>query len=330
MFATMMRKIGFVCLLAFLLTGALKAQQMPLYSQYMYNMFLINPALAGSDGYTTVNLTARNQWLGYYGAPKTYSVSLQTRILKRSHIIRSTPVRRRVYRPASDGRVGLGGYIFTDKNGLVQRTGTQFTYAYHIWFQETQLSFGLAGTLYQFKVNEDKLDFENPDDPILTGDLRRGVVVPDANFGVYLLNKEYQMGFSVEQLFQSFIKVGNQAYKDFRMLRHYYLYGAYSLPVSYDFSFEPSLLLKTSEVWKPQLDINAKFKYKEDLWAGIAYRTSGAIIVNVGARYENVHFGYAFDYTTSSIQKYSFGSHEFVMALKFGDNSRRYRWLDRY
>jgi hypothetical protein len=37
----------------------LHAQQVPLYSQYMLNGFLINPAVAGSEGYTAVNLTAR-------------------------------------------------------------------------------------------------------------------------------------------------------------------------------------------------------------------------------------------------------------------------------
>jgi hypothetical protein len=51
----------------FLLEG--KAQQVPLYSQYILNGFLINPAVAGSEGYTAVNLTAREQWIGFKNAP---------------------------------------------------------------------------------------------------------------------------------------------------------------------------------------------------------------------------------------------------------------------
>ncbi len=85
-------------------------QQVPLYSQYLYNKFLINPAVAGSDGYTSFNLTAREQWVGYSGAPRTFSFSGQWRILKRSYILKHTSARRTIYRPATDGRVGLGGF----------------------------------------------------------------------------------------------------------------------------------------------------------------------------------------------------------------------------
>ena len=46
------------CTLAFIcLTGNSYAQQVPMYSQYIMNGFLINPSFAGRDGYTTVNLT---------------------------------------------------------------------------------------------------------------------------------------------------------------------------------------------------------------------------------------------------------------------------------
>jgi len=45
------------------------AQQVPMYSQYIMNGFLINPSFAGRDGYTTVNLTVREQWVGMAGRP---------------------------------------------------------------------------------------------------------------------------------------------------------------------------------------------------------------------------------------------------------------------
>ena len=64
------------------------AQQLPLYSQYLYNKFLINPAVAGSDGYTSLNLTARKQWVGLSGSPQTFSFGAQTRFLKRGHILK--------------------------------------------------------------------------------------------------------------------------------------------------------------------------------------------------------------------------------------------------
>ena len=62
-------------------SGNLLAQQLPIYSQYILNGFMINPAMAGHDGYTSFNTTARQQWLGFKEAPQTYSASWQTRML---------------------------------------------------------------------------------------------------------------------------------------------------------------------------------------------------------------------------------------------------------
>ena len=306
-------------------------QQLPLFSQYLYNKYLLNPAVAGSDGYTSVSLTAREQWVGYYGAPRTVSFSVQTRMLKKSYMLRQTKVKRQVYRPKSDGKVGLGAYVFSDKNGLIQRTGAQFSYAYHMWLQKsTQLSLGLSVTGYHYKINEKEIDFENPDDPFLNNNLRRGLLVPDATFGVYILNEKFSFGFSADQLLEASAKIGNIAYKNFKMQRQYYLFG------SYDFSkgpydvIQPSFLLLMSEQLKPQVDIGATYIYQHDFWTGLAYRTSGAIIANVGVKYQNIFIGYAFDFTLQEIQRITYGTHEITFALKFGDNSRRYRWLDRY
>src|ERR1035437_10109597 len=71
----------------------LKAQQLPLYSQYSFNAFLLNPAVAGAEGYTAINLTSREQWLGIEDAPRTYALSLQTRIMKNSAT--NAPVRKK-------------------------------------------------------------------------------------------------------------------------------------------------------------------------------------------------------------------------------------------
>jgi type IX secretion system PorP/SprF family membrane protein len=175
------RRSAFIFLLLILIGNLSFGQQLPLYSQYLYNKFLLNPAVAGSDGYTSVSLTAREQWVGYSGAPRTFSFSWQTRMLKRSYILKQTKVKREVYRPKSDGKVGFGGYVFSDINGLVRRTGIQVAYAYHMWLQNsTQLSMGLSLTGYHYKINEDELSFEDPNEPWMNNDLRRGMFVPDA------------------------------------------------------------------------------------------------------------------------------------------------------
>jgi type IX secretion system PorP/SprF family membrane protein len=314
-----------------ILGGKTFSQQLPLYSQYLYNKFLINPAVAGSDGYTSFNLTAREQWVGYYGAPRTFSFSGQTRLLKRDFILKETRGKRQIYRPKSDGNIGLGGYVFNDKNGLIQRTGFQFSYSYAVWLEgSTQLSFGLSATGYHFKINEKEIDFEDPNEPWLNNNLRRGMFVPDAGFGIYLLNARYSVGFSADQLFEAFGKIGNEAYKSIKMLRQYYIFGAYSFPLNTYIELQPSLLLKMSEQVKPQADIGLTYILNEAFWAGITYRTGGALIGNVGAKYENLFFGYAFDFTFQEIQRVTYGTHEITVALKFGDTKRRYRWLDRY
>jgi type IX secretion system PorP/SprF family membrane protein len=325
-----MRRLIYILLLVFTCSIA-AGQQLPIYSQYLYNKYLIKPAVAGSDGYTSFNLTAREQWVGYAGAPRTFSFSGQTRLLKKGLSFKHKGAGRQVYRPKSDGKVGLGGYVFNDVNGLIQRTGFQFSYSYNLWLRNsTQLSLGLALTAYQFKINEKEVTFENSNEPWMNNELRRGIFVPDAIFGVYLLNARYNVGFSADQLFQASLKVGDYAYKNFKLDRHYYLFGSYYFQISSLIELEPSILMAMSEQWKPQADIGLTYIYKRAFWTGLTYRTSGALIANVGVKVQNMFFGYAFDFTMSEIQRVTYGTHEITLALKFGDNARKYRWLDRY
>ena len=318
-------------LLILLICSLTYGQQLPLFSQYLYNKFLINPAVAGSDGYTSVSLTAREQWLGYSGAPRTFSFSWQARMLKKSFILKQTSVKRSVFRPKSDGKVGFGAYIFSDKNGLIQRTGFQAAYSYHMWLaNSTQLSFGLAFTGYYYKIDEKQINFEDPNEPWLNNNLRRGVFVPDMTFGIYLLNAKYSVGFSADQLSEAAAKIGGPGYKNLSMSRQYYLFGSYDFSEGSSTIIQPSFLLKMSEQFKPQADIGATYIYNQGFWAGLAYRTSGALIANIGVKYQNMFFGYAYDYTLQEIQSITYGTHEITLAVKFGDNSRRYRWLDRY
>jgi type IX secretion system PorP/SprF family membrane protein len=306
-------------------------QQLPLYSQYLYNKFLINPAVCGSDGFTSFNLTAREQWIGYSGAPRTFSFSGQGRILKRSYSIKTDGSRKNVFRPKSDGKVGLGGYVFSDRHGLVQRTGFQATYAYHMWVQNnTQISLGLAFTGYHFKINEREINFEDPNEPWLNNELRRGIFVPDADFGIYVLNPKYNLGFSSSQLFGAAAKIGGEGYKNYSMDRHYYLFGSYIFNPDTRTEIQPSAIIMMSEQTKPMADLGVTYIYDQKIWAGIAYRTSKALIANFGLKYTNIFMGYSFDFTLAEIQRVTYGTHELTVAVKFGDSARKYRWLDRY
>ena len=324
-------KLKIVILLTFVSGAVAFSQQLPIYSQYLYNKILINPSVAGSDGFTSYSLTAREQWAGYEGTPRTVSAAWQTRFLKRSYSITQRG-NRQSFRPSSDGRVGLGGYVFSDRNGLIYRNGFQFSYAYHTWVQEnTQLSFGLAANAYHYRIDANKISFEDPNDPILSSALRRGVFVPDVTFGVSLLNPKYSVGISADQLFEAYAKIGGSyAYNNLSVKRQYFLFGSYDFNQGYNNIIQPSFLFMTSEQMIPQADIGITYIFNNDFWAGLSYRTSKAMIATVGMRYNNMFIGYAFDFTMQEIQRVTYGTHELSFAMKFGDSARKYRWLDRY
>lgn len=327
-----MKKLAYIILFLMAVSQA-RSQQLPLYSQYLYNMYLINPAIAGSDGYTSVNLTARRQWVGLIGAPEVSSLSFQTRFLKRGYVLNTRKSGRQIYRPQRDSKVGLGGYLFTYNSGLIQRTGFQASYVYHTWLDyETQLSLSLGASGYHLRIKDEDLIFEMEDDPMLYESLRRGIFVPDAVVGVYLLNVRYSIGFSADQLLGAFIKIGDIGKEKYRMSRHFYLMGSYSFYVGKTLEIKPSALLKMSEQLKPQATFGAQFNYDNSLWAGLSARTGmgGTLIANFGVRYDRYFLGYAFDFSLSELHNVTYGTHEFTLAVKFGDELRRYRWLDRY
>jgi len=324
-------KRGLIILAAVMMAAGLDAQQLPVYSQYLFNKYLINPAVAGSDGYTSINLTTRQQWAGYKGAPQTYSLSAQGRLLKQKYLIKDNIFDKKIFRPHTEGRVGVGGTVFSDINGLVHRTGFSTSYSYHIWMQgATQLSFGLAFTGYHYKIDQRQIQFEDPDEPWLNTDFRKGIFVPDFNFGVYLLNRKFAVGISVQDMMEGFIKAGSQAYRDLKIERTYYLFGNYDFEPDAKSLIQPSLMVKMSEQLMPQVDIGLTYSYDNKLWIGTTFRTGSAIIANVGVRRDKFFFGYSFDFTLQSIQMSTYGSHEFIMAVRFGDTPRKYRWLDRY
>ena len=317
------------------ITGAAFAQQVPMYSQYIMNGFLINPSFAGRDGYTTVNLTVREQWVGMAGAPSTYAASFQTRILKNSFISKSTVVRKKIIKPTKGGKVGLGGYIFNDNNGIMHRTGLQLAYSYHIAMGRTEgipndLSFGLAMTAYQFSVNTNGLIYDMSD-PVMNS-FDRSIFIPDFNFGASFTTSKYYVGLAMTNLLRGSIIVADSSSTKRSQLGNYFLTGGVKFQLTPDWILEPSAFIKASDMLlkSVQMDLTARVYYKEDYWIGVSYRTQDAIIMLLGLKYDRFYFAYAFDYALTDIRKQSFGSHELSLAVKFGESARRYRWINAY
>ena len=283
---------------AILLTSfSLKAQQVPLYSQYMMNAFLLNPGIAGSVDYFPIRLTVREQWVGIDDAPSTQAISGNYLFEKQNF--------------------GLGGYIFNDKFGPMSRTGIQIAAAYHLRISnDIKLGIGLAGKASQFKFDESKLVMIEQGDMAVGG----GTISqfsPDADFGLYLYSKKFSVGLSATQLLQlNLDKFYTDSVSDKnQIIRHYYANAGYKFTVSDNFDIEPSIMVKGTMNTPWQLDFNVKGYIMKNYWLGFSYRTSKDIIAMIGVKYKKFYLGYAFDYTTSNIKNYSSGSHEILLGF---------------
>jgi type IX secretion system PorP/SprF family membrane protein len=309
-------------------------QQFPMYSQYIMNGFLLNPSYAGSDYYTTFGLTVREQWLGIPDAPSTYAAAFQTRILNNSYITKATTVRKKIDRPTKGGRVGLGGYVFSDHNGIMHRTGFQFAYAYHLPIEdEKQLSFGLSLSAYQYFVDINGAVMPEDVYDEFLANYDQVVYIPDANFGVSYATRRFFAGFAMTNLLRGTLMIGNGGENGNSQLGHYFLTGGIKFyPGSTDWIIEPSVMIKSSDMLLKalQLDITTRVYYKEDYWLGVSYRTQDAVILLAGVKVDRFYLGYAFDFTLSDIRSYTYGTHELTVLARFGDNPRRYRWINKY
>lgn len=325
------RKLIYGFLIVLLIGMKAEAQQVPVYSQYVLNGFLFNPAMAGAGGYSSVNLIAREQWVGITDAPSTYALSFHTKIMPNSYVRRRKPVRRKVSFGFSDGKVGLGAYVFNDRTGALGRTGARFSYAYHLYNKSTrsQLSFGFSLVGYQLKFDEDRVRLRDPDDDIWIN-ARESVFIPDADVGIYYSAPNYYAGFSADQLLESIVKFGSNGYDGYKMNRNYYLFGGYDFELTNMLTLAPSALVKFAQNGVLQGDLSAKLFIDQLYWGGLTYRTGDALIVTAGLSIDRYVFGYAFDFSLSNIMRHSFGSHEFMFAVKWGEeNSGRYRWINR-
>jgi type IX secretion system PorP/SprF family membrane protein len=298
------------------------AQQTPVYSQYFINGFVINPALAGSDGTLKYEVWARDYLIGVRESPKTFTASVNARLLRQKAIVKNRKVK------SHSGKVGMGGLIYNDRNGLVNRIGFQYSYAYHIDLNRSRLSLGLSGSLSQTRIDASKLDFNDPE-PLLKEGFGNLAYAPDASLGVFYTKQEYYIGLTVSNLFQRSIHFGEVDY-NYIMYRHYFLLGGTSFDVGRDAYIAPSFLLKATANGMYQGEFSSRISFRDDFWMGVSYRTPKIAVLMAGIRSKNLFIGYAYEYNFDAIHSYSYGAHELNLVYRLGDTARRYRWLIRY
>jgi type IX secretion system PorP/SprF family membrane protein len=305
-----MKKFFIIVMMALLLpfgkTGnELFAQQLPLFSQFMLNDYFLNPAVAGSRPYFDAVSANRLQWIGITDAPRTYALSMQG--------------------PLKAKNMGVGGYLFTDVSGPTRRIGFSGSYAYHVKVSEDiKLSLSLSAGMVQFAVDATKLTLDNTGDYVFANGYQ-SKLVPDLGTSFYLYSPDKENGYSkwwfggyVPQVFAAKLNLFETPIPTGKLATHFYFTGGYRLSLTDDIAAEPTLLFKVVSPTPAQLDLGARFLYKNKFWVGGTYRTKDAIAAMVGYTHkDNLTFGYSYDVTTSNLKNYSNGTHELIIALHF-------------
>jgi type IX secretion system PorP/SprF family membrane protein len=278
------------------------AQKMPMYSQYMLNGFIFNPAMTAVEEYSIINVTAREQWVNFDYAPSTYWANFQMKLTDYKN-------------------VGLGATIYTDKDGLLNSTGGQFTYAYHLPMDKNKLSFGLALSFYQLRFNQTGVIANDMNDPFFSNSNNR-FFAPDFNVGALYTTPKYIVGLSVDQLTQAAARFNNSTIAGNQ--RCYYLFASTHIIAGRNVRIEPSVLAKTGDDLQAEADFSARVIYKGVTWCGLTVRTNGDIVIFAGINLkQRMIISYAFDYPLSDLRFNNYGSHELCFSILFGNETIR-------
>jgi len=241
-----MRKI---LLLLLILAGfETTAQQSSLYSQYIFNGLVINPAYAGSKGILNINGIYRQQWVGLEGSPTTQTLSLDGAVLKE--------------------KVGLGLHVLNDQIGAQGQKSFYASAAFRIKLGENaRLALGLAGGASQYYTDGTLLrPTDKGFDPLIPVN-KEMTMLPDAKAGLFFNTERFYLGVSAFNL------VGFKNNFVATPTRHYFLSSGYIIDLSDMFKFKPSFLLKDDLKSTPNLDLNAFFLVGDRVWLGGGYRT---------------------------------------------------------
>ena len=276
----------------FLIAGAgAYAQQNAMFSQYMFNKLVINPAYAGSREVLTFDLLNRYQWVGIEGAPRTLTFS--------------------GHAPLKNANMGLGFYAYSDVLGPSSDQGFMGTYAYRIKMNYGTLAFGLHAGFSHIAIDWNKLDMDDP--AVTLQGQGKTKFTPDASFGVFYSTNRFYGGVSSTQLLQNeygmTVNNGSSTYS--KLMRHFFVMGGYAHPINESVIFRPSFLLKFVDNAPMQFELDANFLFKNTIWLGAAYRSKEALVLltelNIG---HNLRIGYSYDIWFNDLMTYNKGSHE--------------------
>lgn len=300
----MQKSLVFILLL---ISCSTLGQQLTQYSQWSFNQFAINPALAGVKRCLELRLAARAQWLGFEGAPVSGLLTVNAPLHKRK-------------KRYNDFFHGIGGKIQQDQFGSFHNLTLDLAYAIHFPLGrrgEHRLSFGVGLGIGQFGFDASQATLINPDPAVYQS--TNQLTFPLLSFGGFYYSNYYYVGLSIDQLARTKWKGVGYASR-FRL--HTKLSAGGKLTFDNNNSILPGILIRIPPAGPVSIDINAMFDFQNIIMVGVGYRNVDAFIgflkVNIG----QFTIGYSFDYITSSIRGGNFHTHE--LSIQFsGCKSRK-------
>ena len=295
-----MKKLYFTAFLAFLALTDSYAQQDPHYTQYMYNMNVINPAYAGSKESLSFGLLYRKQWVDIEDAPTTFSLS------------GSMPVGR---------NVGLGLSLISDEIGPVteQNAYADFSYTLNLG-GEHRLALGLkaGATFHKVGLFTDIGQSNVPDlnDPAFSENSSN--VYPNVGTGVFYYTQKYYVAFSVPNMLKSkhldiVNNIGGRKQFGTESL-HYFLTGGYVFDISDNVKFKPFAMVKSAFDAPVSVDVSTNFLFNEKFEIGATYRIDDSFGAMVNyAISPSLRIGYAYDHIISDLNVTTPSSHEVIL-----------------
>lgn len=275
-------------------------QQDPMYTQYMNNEMVINPAYVGSDDVLNATALYRGQWVGgdLDRTPTTFSLNAHS--------------------PIANSDMGVGGSLVTDKLGVTNRLFFNVAGSYAIALSgESGIQFGLQLGGTQTRINYTELRIRQAGDDDFAEDISR--FSPNVGAGAYYYTPKFYLGLSLPMLMNN--SVGAATGTDdvlFQEVRHLFLTAGYVHEVNESIKIRPTAFVKYVHGAPIELDLTGHVIFDDHYWAGLAFR-SGESVSLLGAIQASpqLKIGYSYDLILNGLAPYQKGSHEIMVNYRF-------------
>ncbi|MBA3705050.1 MAG: type IX secretion system membrane protein PorP/SprF [Bacteroidetes bacterium] len=289
--------IYFIIVICSLSFKKVYAQQLPYYSQFKSNNYMLNPAITGTKREVDARINYRMQWVGYDDAPRTSGISIHGRFLK--------------------GKMGAGIFMMQDKVGPAKQTNLGGSYAYHLKFPDCELSAGAAANFTKYTLYGDKMILHNLQDPAVDQSINNSTWVSDANAGIYLYNDRFHVGFSILHLASSkaeFYKNDTTKKGLVPYVPHVHFTLGFNYSQNPDYIWESTLYANYVKGVPFMLDYTLRLHYQEQIFAGLSIRFKDAIAIHMGVTIlEYLQISYSYDLQIGRLKNYNSGSHEIML-----------------